>query len=84
MEPIFETSVLGFRTRVFPDRISYRPLLGEKSIPISQIATVDDPLPGLQQVKIETAGGKVHSIPVRLRDKAAFIDAVLSQMAKAR
>lgn len=73
---------MGYRVRVFPDRVSYRPWLGEKSIPFSQISTVDDPFPGVQGVKIETAGGREHQIVVRLRDKAAFIDAVLTQKAK--
>lgn len=78
--------MLGFRAAVFPNRVTYGHLFltGTKSIPISQIATVDDPFPGVQEVKIETTGGKVHSIVVRLRDKQTFINTVLAQMEKSR
>lgn len=78
-KPLFETSTLGIRARVFKDKVTYRPfpLSGERAIPMSQIASVEMGMAGQQQVTIETTGGKQYKIVVRLRDKEAFRDAVL-------
>lgn len=79
MPPIFETSLLGFKVSVFENHISYKKLFGiggETSIPINQISSIDIGLPGLQQISIETTGGKKINIPVSLKSKNKLIDAI--------
>lgn len=81
-KPIFETSLFGLGVRVFPSYLAYKKgFLGrEQSIPFKQIASVESTLPGVQQIVIETAGGKKIKIFVRLRDKKALHDAILSNL----
>lgn len=49
-EPLFETSYLGFRVKVFSTRVEYKQLIETKTIPINQIASVELGMPGLWQV----------------------------------
>lgn len=84
-EPIFQTSCGGFKITVFEDRISERSLFGsEISIPIKQIASVELGLSLLQQVTIETVGGKQHKLVIRLGDKEKFRDVIYSLLKSAK
>lgn len=78
--PIFQTSCMGFKTTVYENRVSYKFLLGaETNIPIKQIASVELGMPLLQQVIIETTGGKQHKLVVEIGgDKEKLRDAIYS------
>lgn len=82
MNPIFETSFLGSRARVYSDRVEYRPfyLVGDQIIPIKQISSVVMAMAGVQQVTIETTGGKAYQLIIRLSQKEPFRDAILKVM----
>jgi len=70
---------MGTKVQVFQDRLVWKTLFGlggETSIPLSQIASVDVGMPGLQQVIVETTGGKRCKMVVRLSDKQKFRDAI--------
>ena len=71
---------MGFKTTVYENRVSYKFLLGgETSIPIKQIASVELGMPLLQQVIIETAGGKKHKLVVKIGgDKEKLRDVIYS------
>lgn len=74
--PIFETSCLGFKASLFKDRLVYKPFLGSQIIPISKIASVEVGMPGLQQITVESTGGKSHKLVVRLRDKQKLVELI--------
>lgn len=79
MEPLFQTSLMGFRVFVYPDRVAYRKMWsGEQSVPLSQIASVTVAMMGVQQVTIETTGGKKIKMPVALSDKDKLRDAIFA------
>lgn len=75
-QTIFETSFLGFKVSVFKNQIVYRNLLTRHIIPVRQIASVEVGIPGMQQIIIETTGGKKHKIVVRLRDKEKLVQTI--------
>lgn len=75
-EPIFETSFLGFKVSVFKEQIVYKNLLVKHIVPVKQISSVEVGIPGLQQIIIETTGGKKHKVVVRLRDKDKLVEAI--------
>ncbi len=75
-EPIFSTSYLGTKTKVFPTHVSYKLFFTEKTIPIQRIASIELGMPMYAQVIIETSGGEKHKIPVRLGDKEKLRDAI--------
>lgn len=76
-KPIFETSVTGFHSKVYSDRVTYKAILsGEISFPINQIASIEKGFPGTQKVMIETTGGRRYTLVVRLKDIQAFCDAI--------
>lgn len=80
MEPIFKTSLLGTSVSVFPDRIVYRQmwgLSGDQIILAKQIASVEMGMLGIQQLTLETSGGKKYKLLVRLKDKKALREAIL-------
>lgn len=78
MEPVFKTSLLGFAVKVYSDHIEYNPFFtGKKIILAKQIASVEMGFPGVQELIIETTGGKQHRIVVRLGAKNALRDAIL-------
>jgi hypothetical protein len=76
MDKIFETSFMGFRAVLYKDRLTYKSWGMEQTIFLNQIASVDTGVPGVQQIKVESAGGKVHKIVVRLRDKTKLKEAI--------
>lgn len=81
MEPIFETNVAGFKAKVYPDRVTYKFIFfNELIIPIKQIASVEVAMPGVQQVTVETTGGKRYKMVIRLRDKESFRNAILKSL----
>ena len=64
---IFETKCAGFKVTVYSNRVAYKFFFGsETSIPIKQIASVEVGMPLLQQVKIETTGGKIYKLVVKV------------------
>lgn len=80
--PIFETSFLGNSVQVFSSYLTYKNgFFGKaESIPLKQIASVDYCMSGVQQIIIETTGGKKIKILVRLRDKSALHSAILNNL----
>ena len=62
-EPIFSTSYLGFWIKVFPNRVEFKAGVGQQSIPINQIASVQLGMMGLWEIVLETTGGKKYKIP---------------------
>lgn len=82
-EPVFETSYLGTRVKVFLTHVSYKILIGgEKTIPLKQIASVELGMSLFAQVIIETSGGKRYKIPVALGQKDKLRDAIYDVMNK--
>ncbi len=80
---IFETKCMGFKTTVYANRVAYKFILGsETSIPIKQIASVEVGMPLLQQVIIETTGGKRHKFVVAVGQKDKLRDAIYDVMNK--
>ena len=67
MEPIYESSYMGFWIKIFKTHIEYKAARVE-AIPINQIASVQCGMKifGIEEKKvvIETSGGKKHSVPV--------------------
>ncbi len=63
--PLYETSYMGSNVKVFPNRLVFRMMGIEQSIPIGQIASVELGMPMLWQVVVETTGGKKYKIPTR-------------------
>jgi hypothetical protein len=64
MHPIYETSYLGSKISVYPLRVVVSIFgLGEQTIPIAQIASIDLAMMGLMKITIETTGGKKYEIP---------------------
>lgn len=62
-EPLFETSYLGSWVKVYPNRIVFKVLVGENSIPINEVSSIQLGMMGLGQIILETAGGKKYKIP---------------------
>jgi hypothetical protein len=84
MEPIFQTSIMGFKVSLFPQFIKYKQLLfgPETTIALDQIASIESGMAGMQQIIIETTGGKKIKMPVKLKDKQNLIDAIYNVKAK--
>lgn len=62
---LYNSSWMGMRTIVYPDRIAHKKIggiLGLISIPLKQIASVSVSISG--NAKIETTGGKIHTFPI--------------------
>lgn len=62
-EPIYKTNYLGFYIRVYPKRVDFKSKVGKQSVPISQIASLQEGMVGLMSITIETTGGKKYRIP---------------------
>lgn len=77
---IFETSILGSKFSIFEDRIVYTLLFKKQVIPMHHITSVEDPMPGLQQIKIETKGGKIFKPVIRLKDKQKAVNLIIRQI----
>ena len=87
MEPLFQTSYLGTsQIKVFSSYITYKPffLIGETSIPLDQIASIEKGMAGMQRITIETTGGKKIDMVVRLRDKEKLYHTILSAKGQLR
>jgi hypothetical protein len=81
MEPIYQTSIMGLKITVFPERIVYKKgYFGKEiNIPAKQIASVVSGITG--KVTIETAGGKKYKLPVKFTEKTNLQNAITSVMA---
>lgn len=76
-QPIFEQKFLGSHIAVYQDRLVYKLGFFQKSIPISQIASVDLGNPVLPKITIETTGGKRIDLTVtNLKNKQKIEDAI--------
>ena len=64
MEAMFEGSYMGSKVSVFSNKLVWRFLLKEQTIPINQIASVELGIPGYAGITVETTGGKKYKIPV--------------------
>lgn len=84
MEPIFKTSLMGFKVSLFPNFIRFKQSFfgPEIIIELNQIASIEKGMPGLQKIVIETTGGRKIDIIVKLGDKDKFIDAIYEAKAK--
>lgn len=80
-QPLFETSYAGSKVTVYKSHIEWKMLFKKKSIPISQVASVELGSPLYAQVIIETAGGKKFKIPVAPGKKKPLHDAILHTQA---
>lgn len=74
--PLYTTSHLRFKTRVFIDRIEYSGSFGKNVLPIDQVAWVKLRAGGTGVI-IETSEGKRVVMVVRPADRLDFADAVL-------
>lgn len=75
MNPVFQSSYLGNKVAVYPNRIEYSAVgSGSQSIPIDQISGVKKGMMGMYQVVIETTGGKTHKITTSKKNEV--VDAI--------
>jgi hypothetical protein len=82
IEPLFTTSMLGSKVFVYSTHIEYKFFGQSTSIPINQIASVRQDMPGMQRVTLETTGGRNIKMAVRLRDKDALCIAIMEAQNK--
>lgn len=75
-EPLFKTSYLGSKVEVYSDRLVYKMFFTQKTIPLDQIASVDQGISGVAGIKIETTGGKKIGIPVGSGSKQKLEEAI--------
>lgn len=73
---IYKTSYVGSNVSVFADRLEWGFLLSKKSIPVSQIASIDQCMTGYAGIKLETTGGKKIAIPVSLFAKKKLVESI--------
>lgn len=76
---------MGMALSVFSNRIEYKRLWGfggTTTILADRITSVNDPMPGVQKLVVETTGGERHDLVVRLRDKEAARTAILETITK--
>lgn len=77
-QPLFKTSYLGFWIKVYANRVEFKNNTGKRSIPLNQVASIQQSMLGVMSIKLETTGGKKYKIPC-LRKQAA-VDAIYSAM----
>ncbi|HEX7017423.1 MAG TPA: SHOCT domain-containing protein [Patescibacteria group bacterium] len=77
---LYETSYMGSNIKVFPNKLVFKMMGIEQSIPIGQIASVELGMPMLWQIVVETTGGKKYKIPTRKKKEVqqAIYDAQAS------
>ena len=69
-DPICETSHMGFKIRIFSNRVEYKPALqGTKSIPLSQIASIELGMPLVAQIVVTTNSGEKVKMPCKMKAK---------------
>lgn len=77
MNPIMETSCLGFRVTLYPTRLVYNKVgTEERTILVKSIASVTLAMALVQKITIETTGGERIELVVRLKDKKKLRDAI--------
>ncbi len=77
MKPLFQTSFLGSKVKIYPQYLSYCPffgLVGEKTIPIDKIASVYLDIFYSPHIIIETSGGKRINLLVKFKHKKRIKD----------
>lgn len=75
MEPIFQTSMLGTKTSVFPTHLEFKILFSKKTIPLESISSIEN-LPGMLGIKVITNSGEKVLINVGLKDKENLINKI--------
>lgn len=78
MNPIYETSYMGFWIKVYPSRVQFKAGAGSEMIPIHQIASIHEAMWGVKKIIIETTGGKKYNIPTG--NKKEVIQAIYNAM----
>jgi hypothetical protein len=63
LKPIYETNYLGYWIKVYPTRVIFKLLVGENSIPVNEISSIQLGMMGVWQITLETTGGKKYKIP---------------------
>lgn len=64
-QPFYASSYMGFYIRIYPNRIEFKAGLGEQSIPLAQVASVQVARMFVYQITLETTGGQKYGIPVK-------------------
>lgn len=83
MEPIMETSCLGFRVTLYPTRLVYNKAgVEERTILLKSIASVNLAMVFVQEMTIETTGGERVKLVVRNKDKKKLRDAIYEAIDK--
>lgn len=75
-EPIYKTSYLGSKVTVYQNRVVWKKLIQQITIPIDRIASIDTKIPLYAGVVIETTGGKKYKIPVQPFAKSKLEEAI--------
>jgi len=66
MDPIFESSYLGFKTSVYKNRVEFKSLgIETKIIPIDKIASITLPMWGVMKITLVAVSGERIDIPTR-------------------
>lgn len=73
-QPIFANRYMIFWIRVYPNRVEFKNDIGKRSIPMGQIASVDQSMVGVLSITLETTGGNRYIIPTN--QKKAVIEAI--------
>lgn len=71
---------MGFWVKVYPNRIEYKTPAGVKSIPIMQVASIEQAMAGVLKITIETTGGQQIVIPTS--KKKELTNAIYDAQAK--
>lgn len=83
MDPIMETSCLGFRVTLYPTRLVYNKVgTEERTILLKSVASVTLAMALVQKITIETTGGERVELVVRLKDKKPLRDAIYQAIDK--
>jgi hypothetical protein len=77
-QPLYESSVVGGKAKVYKSRLDLKRLGENESIPLNQIASVKLGPMGQRTVIVETAGGKKYTAIAK--DKNALRQAIVSAM----
>lgn len=83
MTPLFESSRLGFKVALYPDRLWYKAVgMGDQTVRLDQIASVSVAFSMIELVYVETTGGDQVRMIVPWREKKKLRDAIYDAQKK--
>ncbi len=83
MEPIYDTSLMGFHVALYEDRLTFKKVMQEeKTIPLHQILSVTPAGALVQKITIQTTTGRKIEVPVSLTKKKPLCEAIEQAKAK--